>query len=85
MKKILFLFFLLMIILFLYISFGYVFNINRVFIPDFWLVLVFFVALYYKENEAFGLVFLLGFFRDIFEIGIFGMNSFLFFNRRIFY
>lgn len=78
MKKILFLFFILLLILFLYISFGYVFNINRIFIPDFWLVIVFFLALYYNDCEAFGLVFVLGFFRDIFEIGIFGMNSFLF-------
>ena len=78
MKKIVILFFILMLILFLYISLGYVFNINRILIPDFWLVLVFFLALYYNHSEAFGLVFILGLFRDIFEIGMFGMNSFLF-------
>ena len=79
MKNIFSLFFLLIVVSFIYISFAYVFNINRIFLPDFWILIVLFISFYYGESSKLTLVFLIGLLKDLFEIGPFGSNAFLFF------
>lgn len=64
--------------LFFYICFFYLLNIDSVFIPNFWLITVFFLTIYEDSRLALITIFILGIFMDIFEIGIFGLNSFLF-------
>jgi rod shape-determining protein MreD len=64
--------------LFFYICFFYLLNIDSVFIPNFWLITVFFLTIYKNSRLSLITIFLLGIFMDVFEIGIFGLNSFLF-------
>ncbi|MCP4482619.1 MAG: rod shape-determining protein MreD [bacterium] len=78
MKKILSFVFLLGLIIFFYISFIYVFNINKLFLPDFWLIIVLFVGIYSNKTLKLLIVFFLGILKDVFEIGVFGVNTFLF-------
>ncbi len=78
LKRIFFLFFALIFVLFLHISLSYVFNIDKLFLPDFLLIIVLFLSIYFDNSEDLILIFLLGLLKDIFEIGVMGSNSFIY-------
>jgi rod shape-determining protein MreD len=77
-NKILFFILLLLFSLFMEMVFLYNFPIGVILLPDFFLIITAYYAMLYQERNGQFVGFILGAAKDIFTIGIFGTNMFIF-------